>query len=1515
MNTMDTLGHGRTNFFTRRAILTVHTSTFSPLDLIINPESFPEICIGDLIDIYPPGRADSKRLVLRVEKLQGQKGSLQISLSKDIASAFRLYSHQEVVIEATDPKNVGLDFVHVYFKNQYLSRSDIWRMQQSLNDNCIYVSRRLNALGNIAKVNKLLINGQTVGCGVVRPFTKFVFRSRSARIYWCFQISTEMYAYANDSELYYEKAIHRFAKEAFDRWQKLEVTHSLTVVFFGRTYYHTRSSNERVKKLINKNRINSITVDEHGGIYEDIFRVVIENECLSDWTSLILRLKRAFLFFPQVANWTCPTSPSLPSCHGKYSAALDELVGIPSSAKNGNFLEALNLTLNVFEKHHMDRDLTRTGQSVVLVTAGTGVFHVDRNLVLLTKRRLVQYGVGIDVISLTTRPFHTVPLLMFTLRTKKKSTEEQHMDSKNKINQRLLYKIPHWLRICFPFDPSPLKEKFAALPAYRMIELLPGIIVDKISSMENESHSNLETNFASLPHALRVLIRKGDSSKVFGSRAREFAEVVMETPYRKMVRGSRIANKRRDDFYRDPSQEWDVLSPIPIPSQLRYMDDVTTGHALEQNLWCDKNPEKYLDPKDQVATTKPVSLKSSLLPHTLHAATAASSSSDSVVLRTREDYNGHDGGLFFSFSNIRSAEAQRSCCGSSLTVGESKHTFEKVKLNVKQFGELSSVSSEKSHSKVSEIRSSILKITSNFCSDGPQINGDHFNEANLTQIDIPGRSLRNLRGSEAKAVSCSQLGPELNTVAGQHYGSTHLNNIAIEYPPNVVRKADNQAVPLGIKKNWASTIQISSPRKMLQTRRLMLSHVSSAVEFSEHHTFDRSTTVFDTSPNTESFLSHSPNQKGNSGPPLSKRGVKCAKHHFPASPSSRSGLAHKKNIRISNIEHGTSSLHPFKKMEQKYQKLVEKYTISRRRWRHIYAKAFDAMRGSGHLADDTFSMDWISLCQPAILPITTDYLPPEHKDSETFQRSFYTINVDTVSSHGLYNLHKRLIIEMVCQRLQQEFQIVVASDGSVETTERGVRYTLCLGHTVHKLSLDAQLNNILIEIFRHKIKDGTEVSTLGYHFSFWEQAIFEVVSHYQEFEPMLPTNWNYLDQVVAGYFAALPTPIKDRRIRFVVIPQGIDTGTCSEVPENEKDDPLSSPGYETHIRDPTLESKNLDLVFFPWLQPKSTKDNRMDDPKVVPKKPRATPADFEHLCITRISKFFDWLQTHVEEGSDPIDVETAKTNTVGVQRGKSSPVLPDMFDSHLFDTKTTKITLSDGSNGRYEWLLLEYDSIYYVERCFHISIRFVVCSGKTVSNFIGSIFRHTRRFGLEIFQVPEYAHPRQPPYLHPFSQPYHIPLPFDKYPRLNLLIQDALLTRFGFILESDVRIEGSQRNRVVNEPIGFVNGISALHIDVFRTHEFGESASLPHVQTPKVSPLRGAGGRQYFHKTGDSFVRVVEDGFIWIPNRMVELRDAWEQASTKYKEFHIFCETCSICFSELMSLVYSCGNSHVLLKQ
>lgn len=60
-------------------------------------------------------------------------------------------------------------------------------------------------------------------------------------------------------------------------------------------------------------------------------------------------------------------------------------------AFSGNFLEVLNISLNVFEKHYLDRSFDRTGQLSVVITPGVGVFEVDRELTNITKQRVSVY--------------------------------------------------------------------------------------------------------------------------------------------------------------------------------------------------------------------------------------------------------------------------------------------------------------------------------------------------------------------------------------------------------------------------------------------------------------------------------------------------------------------------------------------------------------------------------------------------------------------------------------------------------------------------------------------------------------------------------------------------------------------------------------------------------------------------------------------------------------------------------------------------------------------------------------------------------------------------------------------------------------------------------------------------------------------------------------------------------------------------------------------------------------------
>ena len=56
----------------------------------------------------------------------------------------------------------------------------------------------------------------------------------------------------------------------------------------------------------------------------------------------------------------------------------DDVKPIPEAtiapAARGNFLEVLNMSLNTFENHYLNRNLDRTGQQCIVITPGVGIF-------------------------------------------------------------------------------------------------------------------------------------------------------------------------------------------------------------------------------------------------------------------------------------------------------------------------------------------------------------------------------------------------------------------------------------------------------------------------------------------------------------------------------------------------------------------------------------------------------------------------------------------------------------------------------------------------------------------------------------------------------------------------------------------------------------------------------------------------------------------------------------------------------------------------------------------------------------------------------------------------------------------------------------------------------------------------------------------------------------------------------------------------------------------------------------
>eukprot|EP01133_Synstelium_polycarpum_P007289 gene7289-8471_t len=100
----------------------------------------------------------------------------------------------------------------------------MWRLKLSIQNECVYVLKKLSFAQVRAQVEEMVCNAQKVSSGLIDESTKFVFRSRSAKFILLIQMSKEMWDFADDGDLYFEKAVNGFLKSLFSRWKSLSIS-------------------------------------------------------------------------------------------------------------------------------------------------------------------------------------------------------------------------------------------------------------------------------------------------------------------------------------------------------------------------------------------------------------------------------------------------------------------------------------------------------------------------------------------------------------------------------------------------------------------------------------------------------------------------------------------------------------------------------------------------------------------------------------------------------------------------------------------------------------------------------------------------------------------------------------------------------------------------------------------------------------------------------------------------------------------------------------------------------------------------------------------------------------------------------------------------------------------------------------------------------------------------------------------------------------------------------------------
>ncbi|XP_012252064.2 GATOR complex protein Iml1 isoform X6 [Athalia rosae] len=401
--------------------LIVHQKNFSGEDLIINPKDYPGIKKGDIVEIFH-SEDEFSRLLLQItafkEDLQGRE---TISVENNIATTFQLRTFADVYMNIVNPDDVALDSVELTFKDQYMGRSEMWRLKNSLVNTCVYLNKKIEFCGGSIRcqVHEMWSQGDRVACGVITDDTKVVFRSSTSMVYLFIQMSSEMWDFDIHGDLYFEKAVNGFLADLFQKWKKNGSNHEVTIVLFSRTFYKANS----LEEFPNHMR-ECLQHDYRGRFYEDFYRVAVQNERYEDWSNILVQLRKLFTDYQKIVL----------EYHQRPGIVMPKAIN--ATAAQGNFLEVLNMSLNVFEKHYLDRSFDRTGQLSVVITPGVGVFEVDRELTNVTKQRIIDNGVGSDLVCVGEQPLHAVPLLKFH-------------NKDTSINAADDYSMPHWINLSF----------------------------------------------------------------------------------------------------------------------------------------------------------------------------------------------------------------------------------------------------------------------------------------------------------------------------------------------------------------------------------------------------------------------------------------------------------------------------------------------------------------------------------------------------------------------------------------------------------------------------------------------------------------------------------------------------------------------------------------------------------------------------------------------------------------------------------------------------------------------------------------------------------------------------------------------------------------------------------------------------------------------------------------------------------------------------------------------------------
>ena len=1141
----------------------------------------------------------------------------------------------------------------------------------------------------------------------------------------------------------------------------------------------------------------------------------------------------------------------------------------------------------------MDRDLQRTGNSIVLVSAGNGVFAVDKQLANITKQRMLDNGIGMDMVSLALPPLHTAPIFMVrprsTLGLKKVKSQKRVYD----------YEVPHWINLSF-VEPDRALDPRAWITAAAPRRARRGWRVASLGldtprrrrstdgenrTLEKQLHRKKMLYHKAGPHQNTDLVTSLQSASL-GSSDRQTSDGgadkrsscsqrttghVHDDDDGRCVAAQEVRPHSQQQYHR-----YRRHTKTFVPEALAYL----VGAPQETRRRREEEEEEdnlndaaiyYGAPRCALPTasgglhgdlasdyaasySSSVGIGEQAWPPSIHIGSLTSRNAREETMTQWVDI-GADGGRATSAGPSPETGASPIAHGwwRSARPGHQRRPASPTPLREEQYDD-----------------------------DDDDRSGDRDDDIPYRPFQETAQSYTYAASPDSRQQSLANLPPNSPRRSASNdvdapvgFRRRTLESRSPSRPPRSLEEHFDAHDEAAFDPEVAPPDPVSSEHEPL-TRRNTFSSAVAPASFSRgtapghHHaaasppsqapprTGDQFAVVAQpTPPPTSTGRRHDARRSHRSGNAANV--ASSSNQDLQHQPSSRAAQSMTGGLRhsldhgddiLSSLKKGPESedpagdrsrhrVNPFKREDE--EEVLKQQSHNRRRWSHVFPEGEEEFRSTQGAVPGLY---WKSLTTPAILPLEMDYLPA---DFGTGSYSSQTYRKAIKEEKG-----ERTIVEMIAQRIGGDYQIVVekkpkengeteegkkstgggAAGSSAAFAARGrsnffgdksktwpwsassrrpsgavETYTLSMGHRIQKLTYDPVTMEVDVATFRSTSDNTRAVNQFEYDYSLWLSTANEgdggpdnddntfsnnnnktknkqannsgpedgfphqqrnnnkapslggaFVRKKQTFlkYPSPETNWNKLDEVICGWGNPPDTMhhVKFRRILFAVVPPpGL---------QSQSEDYLRRVNMFKMI----LKSKRADASNL-----QSANMQSAAAPQAIKmKKPPSPTADGQ------ISAAF--------EAASSLQANTPK-------KGQQQPqVYPrPKKREHL------QITL-ENSRWRDEWLAVESDAEVDTSRCYRFAVHWLLCSGWVVEEFLSSLCRKAKHYGLRLCQVPEYSLQTD---VHPFVTPKPAVDASDSHLLVQLL-ELALVDKFDFVRDSATVLEQQKQPKPPTAP-------------------------------------------------------------------------------------------------------------------